>query len=190
LKRKAVFLIILLVAAGTCHAGESDWRFKFFGIDVNDFKGRSIFKIALGVGASFLAHEAGHFIAGYAVGHEVHMRHGAAWADDYENMSTTEKEIFHGGGFIAQVLVGTVITAIPATRHSDFSLGFNAATASVVGGYAFKTNNESHPHSDVAQMRYGAAAAVTTAAYAAALTYINLDKYRWADEMATDEGEQ
>ena len=178
MKRTAVLLIILLVVAGNCRAGESDWEFKLFGIDVNDFKGRSIFKIALGVGASFLAHEAGHFIAGYALGHDVHMRHGAAWADDYEDMSRTQREIFHAGGFISQALVGTLLTVIPATRHIDVTLGFNATTASVVGGYAFKSNNEKHPHSDVAQMEYGASAAVTTSAYAAVMTYINLDKSR------------
>jgi hypothetical protein len=175
-KRATVLIVLLVAAAGSCHAAGGDWQFKFFGIDVNDFKGRSIIGIALGVGVSFLAHEAGHFIAGYAFGHEVHMRHGAAWADDYEDFSRTQREIFHAGGFISQALVGTLLTIIPATRHSDFALGFNATTASVVGGYAFKSSDEKHPNSDVAQMEHGTSAAVATSAYAAVLTYINTNK--------------
>lgn len=175
-----VFLWLLLTGA-TCQAG--DWEFNFFGINPADFKGRSIPVTLVGAVSSFVAHEAGHFAVAYLVADGAHFSTdskysfpGAVIIHGYDKLSHGEKQLYHGGGFLAQALVGTVLTAIPTTRHSDFTLGFNAFTAINSFGYSFKTDLKKNPGSDVAHLDNGRFISIGLGTYATMLSYINLDK--------------
>ena len=170
--------MLTLVIVPTSHAG--DWEFQFFGINAKDFKGRSFSKIVVGCIASFVVHEAGHFIAGEMVGMTTSFKDGAVWADDYDDKSDYEKSLFHGGGFLTQALVGTALTAIPYTRHSDFSLGFNGFTSVNNISYGITGGRQGDDVSDVKNLDYyghdGKMIAIGSGLLSGVYTYINLNK--------------
>ncbi len=178
-----IVLVTVLTAWGSLsHAGELDaWDFRFFGINYKDFEGREPLPAIGGAVSSFVVHELGHIVAGRLVGMDTtfHFNDMEAWADDYIDKSDDQKAFYHAGGFIAQALVGTTLTVIPKTRHSDFTLGFNSFTAvnSVIYGITGGTDNDS---SDVANLdKYGyngEMVAFITGGYTGVLAYINLDK--------------
>ena len=158
-------------------------EFEFFGINTKDFEGRSFSKIAVGCVMSFVVHEAGHLIVGDMVGMTTSMKWdngSVAWSDDYGDKSDYEKALFHGGGFIAQALVGTVLTAVPYTRHSDFSVGFTGMTMVENIGYGITGGMAGNDVSDVKNLdRYGyngTMIAIGSGILSGVYTYINLDK--------------
>lgn len=178
--RIIILVSLLLLIVPTAHAG--DWEFEFFGINAKDFKGRSFSKIVVGCIASFVVHEAGHFIAGEMVGMTTSWKSGIVWAGDYDDKTDYEKSLFHGGGFLAQAAVGTALTAIPYTRHSDFSLGFNGFTTVNNIGYGVTggTGKSGEENSDVKNLDYyghnGSAIAIGSGVLSGVYTYINLNK--------------
>ncbi len=184
-KTIAVALIgILLSAIIPVAYADSDWEFEFFGINSKDLKGRKPIPIFIGCISSFAVHEAGHLIAGDMVGIKASMKWKdgpVAWADDYHDKSDNEKSLFHAGGFIAQILVGTALTAIPYTRHSDFSVGFNgfASVNSIVYGV---TGGRDGSYSDVKQLsnygHNGPMIAIGSGLLSGVYTYINLNKHQ------------
>lgn len=180
---KTIILVILLVAvSSTAYAGA--WEFRFFGINYKDFEGRKPIPIIVGCIASFVVHEAGHLIAGRMVGMDTSMRWDrgpVAWAEDYSDKSNSQKALFHGGGFLAQALVGSVLTVMPATRHSDFSLGFTSFTT--VNNLGYSITGKSCGREDISDVKNldncgynGTAIALTGGVFSAVLTYINLNK--------------
>jgi len=185
-KMRSIILIslLLLTIIPAAHA-DSDWEFYFFGINSKDFKGRKILPIIMGCVSSFVVHEAGHLIAGNMAGMKTSMKWDngpIAWADDYDDKSKDQKALYHSGGFIAQTLVGTALTAIPYTRHSDFSVGFTGFTGNNSLGYALTEGNQGDSVSDVKNLDHqgydGRMIAVGSGLLSAIYTYINLNKHK------------
>ncbi len=180
IKRIIIGCLLLLSITVPTHAG--DWEFRFFGINPKDFNGRNVSEIFIGCVTSFVVHEAGHLIAGRMVGMKTSMKWDngpIAWADDYDDKSRDQKALFHGGGFIAQFLVGTTLTIIPYTRHSDFAVGFNSFTSvhNVVYGLSGGRNNETSDVRNLDKYGYnGRNIAIGSGFIAGGLAYINLNK--------------
>lgn len=175
-----VCLVWFLLGVATCQAG--DWEFNFFGINPADFKGRSVPVILVGAVSSFIVHEAGHFAVGYLVGDGAYFDPnrgsfpGAVIIKGYSKMSHSQQQLFHGGGFLAQALVGTGLTLLPATRHSDFALGFNSFAMINSFGYTFQGDLEKNPASDVARLDNGEFVSITSGLLHTCLSYYNLNK--------------
>lgn len=183
-----VFAIIIFCfgpTARSAHAGELDaWEFRFFGINYKDFENREFVPIAVGVVSSFVAHELGHVLSARAMGTDSYFSFSdrAAYAGDgYSDLSTDQKALYHGAGFLAQTLVGGILTAIPATRHNDFTLGFNTFS-SVTGFFYGVTGGLVEESSDVQNLdKYGyngTAIALGSGVVNGVFTYYSLDKVK------------
>ena len=174
----AIFFLVVPAHAG----GDTGWKFKIFGITINDFKDRDVLPVIIGGLTSFVVHEAGHYAAGELVGMDA--RFGSdmiVYVDEYDNKSDNEKALFHAGGFISQAIVGTILTAVPYTRHSDFSLGFTGFTFAENTLYGITDGVRGDDVSDTQNLdEYGYPGqefALATGLYSGVLTYINLDKH-------------
>jgi len=123
-------LLIAVSPVSTIADWSDDWNIYFFGINYKDFEGRKVLPTVLGAVSGFIVHEAGHLFFGHLGGADTSMKEHdgwvIAWADGYNDMSRSEKGLYHAGGFIAQTIVSVCLTAAPKTRHSDFTVGFNA----------------------------------------------------------------
>jgi len=179
-----IIVVTLLTAWGSlshAEAKDSGWDFYFFGINYKDFEGRDWKPVVVGAVASIAAHELGHIVAGEIMGMDPYFD----WSDrvvyvDWDDASDDQKAMFAGAGFISQALVGTVLTAIPTTRHSDFTLGFNSGTMltgfsyGITGGLGDENNSDVYNLTDNGYN--GRVAAFITGGYGGALSYINLNK--------------
>jgi hypothetical protein len=143
-----------------------------------------------GAVVSLATHEAGHYIFGTAAGIKFNgfdFDKGAVDPshDSYDKASYDRRALYHGGGFLAQVLVGSALTAIPKTRHSDWTLGFNVFTGVCGTSYAI-TGGLKKSQSDVSYLDTtfhdnGREIAWGTAAIGYTLSYFNLRK-TWGEE--------
>lgn len=171
--------------ARSAHAGELDaWEFRFFGINYKDFEGREPLPALGGALTAFVVHELGHYVAGELVGMDVSWsweEHGML-ADDYTDKSDDSKALFHAGGFIADAMVGTVLTIIPKTRHMDFTAGFNALSSINGFAYAITDGLGEDYMSDTKNLDSlgycGTETAVGFGLYSGILTYYSLDKVK------------
>lgn len=186
-----VVLIVLATMPTGCgclshaNAREADaWQFRFFGINSADFRGRKILPVIVGGLSSFVIHELGHIAAAELTGMDARFDFDsrAVMADNYYGKSNSQKTFYHAGGFIAQALVGTVLTAIPKIRHSDFNVGFTrfASIGNIMYGITGGLNGGDI--SDVQNLNglgyNGNAIAISASLYSGILTYINLNKER------------
>ena len=178
-----ILIMIILIMPPVAHAKDSGWDFRFFGINYKDFENRDWKPMIVGAVASLVAHELGHIVAGRLVGMDTTFKFNdmMAWADDYDNKSNDQKALYHAGGFISQVVIGSVLTAIPTTRHSDFTVGFNGFSSINSFSYAV-TGGTRKDSSDVANLDNdgynGTATALTSGFITGGLTYINLNKVK------------
>lgn len=177
----SISLIIFALLATNASAG-SGVEFKFFGINPADFKDRSPLKVIVGGLASHVVHELGHIAIGNLLDMDVAYdpKDRVYYAEDYDNATNDEKALLHAGGFIATTVVGTMITAMPATRHSDYTLGFNGFSTihdtlyGITGGIIDKNDSDVHNLNELGQS--GTALALTSGVYAGILTYISANK--------------
>lgn len=183
-----MLLLILLFSISGCSTKRGHgYDVHFFGIDSRDFEDRKILPVVIGGLASYASHEVGHYAFGRAVGMDTKFEWNngpAVWADEYDDKSKSDKFLFHAGGYISQVLIGTALTTIPYTRHSDFSVGFT--------GFSFVNNTmygitngdiiSDGDYSDVNNLNDlgypGNAIAIGAGLYSGVLTYINLNKHK------------
>ena len=178
-----ILIMIILIMPPVAHAKDSGWEFRFFGINYKDFENRDWKPMIVGAVASLAAHELGHIVTGRLVGMDTTFKFNdmMAWADDYDNKSNDQKALYHAGGFISQVVIGSVLTAIPTTRHSDFTVGFNGFSSITGFSYAV-TGGTRKDSSDVANLDNdgynGTATALTSGFITGGLTYINLNKVK------------
>jgi hypothetical protein len=176
---RKIMLVIIVVMIPTHVYASSAWEWNILGVTSKNFKGRDPIVILGGVVSSLLIHELGHMVAGELVGMDTKFkpRECVVRAYNYDDKSDNEKAFFHAGGFIAQVLVGGVLTAIPASRHHDFTLGFNGFTALNSIGYALSGGFDSET-SDVKCLDYygydGVAIGIATGLIGGGYSYINL----------------
>jgi len=170
----AIILILLVSCAGL--EKRTDCKISVMGITADDFRGRDWRVVALGVGASFLVHEASHIIyAEINDGGHFDWDRRVCIMEDYHNQSHSDQQMFHRAGFLGQLAVGGILTAIPTTRHSDFTLGFNTFTTINTGIYTI-TGGRDDECSDIGQLDNGKTEGSIYTLGAGVLTYINLDK--------------
>ena len=180
--KKIVFIITLVMVFSLPMLARADWDIRFFGINVNDFEDRHWAPVIIGGISSFVVHELGHYTVAELAGMKPSFKWDSGpvvWVDDYADKSVTEKRFFHAGGFLAQMLVGSIITALPATRHSDFAVGFTAFTAVENTMYGI-VNPRAGDVSDVSNLSElgwnGTGFALGNGALNGVLLYINLNK--------------
>jgi len=182
-----IIVVTLLTAWGSlshAEAKDSGWDFYFFGINYKDFEGRDWKPVVIGCVTSLAAHELGHIVAGNLMGMDASFDWGdrVVYADNWDEASDGEKALFAGAGFISQLAIGTTLTLIPSTRHSDFTLGFNSFTMmtglayGITGGLGKQENSDVYNLSDNGYN--GRVAAFITGGYAGTLSYINLNKVK------------
>ena len=191
MKKLANIIIIILAIMSVvpnAEAKDGEWEFRFFGINPKDFENREVLPAVGGGIAAFIVHELGHIGAGALVGMNTgfDFNEFCATATDYRNKSNDAKAFFHAGGFIADSIVGTVLTIIPTTRHSDFTFGFN--TFSTVNALAYGiTGGVNGDHkSDIDGMDRngwnGKVVAFSAAITSGCLSYHNLNKHKENDD--------
>ena len=122
-----LLLILLFSISGCATKRGHGFDVHFFGIDSRDFEDREILPVVIGGLVSYASHEVGHYAIGRAVGMDTEFEWNkgpAVYADDYNDKSKSDKFLFNAGGYISQFLIGTALTVVPYTRHSDFAVGF------------------------------------------------------------------
>jgi hypothetical protein len=186
MKRIILIILIVLMIVPAVNAGQkSDWEISIFGINPKDFEGRKPLPIIVGVLTSYGVHELGHYMMANIVGMNPSLRWDkgpVVWAGgaEYDNASDREKLWFHSGGFLAQIIVGSMLTIAEDTRHSDFAFGFNSSTMVIASVYTI-TGGKNYETSDIQNInKYGNgngnAAGIGTAVYSGMLSYVNLNK--------------
>jgi hypothetical protein len=183
--RKLILLMILLLLLSSCASGKQGHGFDvhFFGINSADFKDRKVLPVIAGGLASYAVHEVGHYAVGQALGMDTHFdwdEGPVVIADDYHGKSDNDRAMFSAGGFALQAFTGTILTAIPATRHSDFVLGFTGFAMVENTLYGITGGLMDDEYSDVHKMEDndwpGTEIALGAGLYSGVLTYINLNK--------------
>lgn len=121
---KLIAIVILAVLATGC-AGQ-----KVFiqGIDTDWVKERNWIKIAAGFAASSVAHEIGHVAAIEYKGYNWNFDRGSYLLDSMISYNHETDNFVQRAGFLTQLGIGMLLNIIPATKASDFTLGWNAAT--------------------------------------------------------------
>jgi hypothetical protein len=181
-----VIFMMLIANINHANAGELDaWEFQFFGVNYQDVKDREWTKVVVGGASSIIAHELGHMVAGELLGmgsSSFDFNNFVAMAGDgYHDSSSHDKALFSAAGFIVQGAGSIILTSIPATRHSDFTVGWNTATMCVGTMYGI-TGGTRKESSDVKLMEDngwpGTEIAFTTGAIGGITTYYSLDKVK------------
>jgi hypothetical protein len=182
MKKTLLVILISVMLVGTASAGDN-WKFYFFGIDYDDVKDRKWSHVVGGAVSSLVVHELGHLAFGRMAGFDTSFNFNEFVAEArWDGHSTdAEKAWFYRGGFVAQALVGTVLTAIPRTRHADFTVGFNGFTFVNSGLYVI-TGGFDNDTSDIQNLNRagynGNLEGGLTSLYGVVLTYINLNKVK------------
>lgn len=191
MKKIIATLTMITILLSTIPAqADSGWEFRFFGINPKDFKDRSVGKIIIGGVTSILAHEfLGHLLSSELTG----MGHGYIdWGrrvpvagDGYKDSSSNEQAIYSASGMIVQSAGSIILTAIPSTRHTDFTFGWNTATCITGFGYGI-TKGFNDDTSDVRRMNErdwpGTEIAYATGIVGGITSYISLNKYKDVEE--------
>lgn len=120
--KKLLILIILMT-------GCSGYNIRIAGVDPNLFKKRDWVKVGAGVISSLTTHELSHLLyaKAYSGGH-FEPSNFSIVMENYYNADYGTQQMFHRVGFLGQLFVGSILTAIPETRRCDFTFGFNAFT--------------------------------------------------------------
>lgn len=176
MKKLFLAIVLSLILATTAVAG--DWEIELFGVKAKHFKGRDWKQITIGVVSALAVHEASHYLYGkIAMG-------SADWSlsdptvvyvdvNNYNAASRSSQQMFHRAGFVGQILVGAVLTAIPATRHLDFTLGFNTGSMAQIAMY-ITTGGIDPASSDVKNLDRGYAEGSLYTVMAGSMALINL----------------
>ena len=189
----AIMLIVIIVCivifvfgpTNRANASELDaWEIRFFGINYKDFQDRNWENVVIGGVSSVVAHEVlGHMLASEMTG----MGHPSFDACDfvvyagngYDDASRDRQAWYSASGLIVQSFGSIILTTIPATRYSDFTVGWNAATM-VTGTMYGITGGTKEDSSDVKRMNDrdwpGTEIAYGTGLIGGITTYISLDK--------------
>lgn len=160
-----------------------DYEFNILGINPRDFKGRQWQYIVVGGAVSILSHELGHMAVNEIIGTGRTSfdpcRFVVHYGNDAQGMSDDQIAFRTGAGLIVQSLGSIILTSIPATRHSDFTLGWNTGTFITGMNYGI-TKGKDPDTSDVVWMNYydwpGTEIAYGTGIIGGITAYISLDK--------------
>lgn len=184
-----IFALFAIIMPPVSNGGELDaWEFRFFGINTHDFEDRSPLKVIGGAFISIVAHEAGHLLAAEITGigaEGMSMKDGflvaAANEEGWMKASNDQRSIFSAAGFIVQSIGSLALTAIPESRHSDWTVGWNTCTTIVGLQYAL-VGGGSDTYSDTVLMDNngwpGKEFAWATTLTGSVTTYISLNKHK------------
>jgi len=160
---------LLIYPAQACAAEKSNWEFSFFGIKTTCLKERRLLPIIVGAATSLIVHESGHYLMAEKYGDG---RWHSHYVTMYGDTNHSEQQMFHRAGFLAQLTVGAILTALPETRHADFTVGFNSFTFAHTLGYTITGGISGN--GDIDQLDHGKIEGSFYTLGAGCLTYINL----------------
>lgn len=170
--KNLILALIILLLAGCAHIEKTD--FYFFGVNTKTFKEVNYWKVAAGAITSVAVHTAGHYAYAGLTGMSVR-QDGFNEVAGYGYKERQYIE-FAQAGFIAQNLVGLVLTSIPATRQSDFTKGYVAMAFIETVSYPLFEHGE---NGDLNMSnRHGGNATLEYIGYAAIATH-NLLRVNW-----------
>ena len=169
--------IVILIVVGTCNVTKAgDWEFNIMGITSKHIKNRDWKAVALGAVSSLVVHEAGHLLwAETHGGGHFDWDERAVIMEDYDKRSHSEQQMFYRAGFLAQLIVGGTLTAIPKTRYSDFAVGFNSLATIEMGTYVLVGHGNDDTN-DVKQLDHGGVECAIYTIGTGVLSYINIKK--------------
>ena len=164
------FIVIMLFVTCSC----SGYNTRINGINPNSFKEKNYLKIAAGIISSLAVHEASHLLyAELNGGGHLDFDEFVVISENYSNNSYSEQQMFHRIGFLGQLAVGSILTVIPETKHSDFTLGFNSFTTINTALYTI-TGSSKKEYSDIEQLDNGTIEGSLYTLGAGILTYESL----------------
>lgn len=149
-----VLISLFLIPSIAC--ANNEWEFRIFGVNINkDIKDINWGTVILASVSSLMVHEyLGHYLVGEAFDMEpsFDLNSKAIVCSDYMEKSKDQRFMFNSAGFMAQFVVGGLLTAIPQTRHSDFNLWFNAFTFAHNTLYVVTGDGTDEEYSDIYEM--------------------------------------
>lgn len=122
---------LIVVAIALLTFGCSGYNINVQGVDVSWFKERDWQKVALGVVLSVATHEAAHYYLAKEKGLHPYFENGVIWYDEHDPWVAR-------AGFLSQLAIGTALNIIPATRGSDFAIGWNSVCSFQLVTYHFR----------------------------------------------------
>jgi len=131
-------LVLLLGVPCKSLASESDYQFYFFGINAKFIKSANWRQIAVGAVASFATHWGAHYAYGQLSGMDVSY---GVFNETMHNATPDQKANFARSGFIAQAVVGLVLTSFEKSRNWDFTRGYVAMSAVEVWTYPIRNRD-------------------------------------------------
>jgi len=140
--KKLLIVLVLVFFSTPTFAG--DYQFYFFGINSKFFKEAKWGYIVLGVATSAATHWVGHMAYGKIVGADVGT--DGVWRETIRNASPTDNANFARSGFVAQSIVGLVLTSFEKSRKWDFTKGYVAMNAIEIWTYPIRWRNEGDIH--------------------------------------------
>lgn len=147
--KKTLLVVALLLVAPQAQA----FDVILFGVNVNKLENRNLLVIGVGAATSFLVHEAGHFAVAEINGGGASFHGDYVRANDSSDWSEEDRQMFSRGGFLAQLLVGGLLTMAPQTRYHDFTVGFNGFTA--INTCHYTLYGDEGRTSDIANLKNG-----------------------------------
>jgi len=123
-----VIEVILLAACGM--------KVQIQGVDMDWIKHREWTKVASGAVVSVAIHELAHYAVAEAKGLNPKFDGPTTFRYDHED------EWVERAGFLTQTGVGLVFNLIPATRDSDFTIGWNGIATAQLYSYDLRNGDE------------------------------------------------
>lgn len=165
----------LIMAPGSAHAQPIGWDFYFFGVNTKTFKEADWKMVALGAATSVAVHTAGHYA--YAYAHGMNIKQDGFCEAIQERYPDQRMREFSQAGFVAQHLVGVILTTIPKTRQTDFTRGYVAFSWAQTATYPLFFNNNQGDLN--VSHRYGSDRDLEYLAYMAVATH-NILRVNWS----------
>jgi len=132
MKRMIRNVIVLLVIASALMFSGCAWNHTttINGIDLDRMKGANPWKVAAGLAGAVIVHEGLHVLAMEVAGvKDYEFENPVSFHYNTEGISKEAQDNISRIGFIGQAILGTVLTHIPATRESDYVLGYTSGAA-------------------------------------------------------------
>ncbi|MDH5524435.1 MAG: hypothetical protein OEY01_10655 [Desulfobulbaceae bacterium] len=124
---KQLIAAILLTVCWPQTAGAL--QVQLFGKSADEIFAQNPFYVAAGFAASLAVHEISHLIAFEAVGGDYEYNGGLAFHIDRTTETDREMRWIARSGMLGQLLVGSALRLLPATKDSAFTSGYSQMAA-------------------------------------------------------------